>query len=58
MSDTAYQESSEADKIHFIDCAVCGEMIDCRDLDEICQHEDHKPHPDIPYSGSRRMENV
>jgi len=55
MSNQSYQDASEADKIHFIDCGVCGEKLDCRDLDEIFQHEDHKPHPDIQYSGSARM---
>lgn len=58
MSNSTYNESSETDRVHFIKCGACGEWLDCRDLDEIFSHEtDHKPHPDIPYSGSKRIED-
>ncbi len=57
MSQRAYDEASPEDRIHFIKCGRCHEWIDCRDLDEVFSHEtDHKPHPDIPYSGVRRIE--
>ncbi len=55
MSNQSYDDAPDADKHHFVDCGVCGEKLDCRDLDEVLQHEDHEPHPDVPYSGSARM---
>jgi hypothetical protein len=32
---------------HFIKCARCGQMMDCRDLGQVFHHEDpdHKPIP-------------
>lgn len=59
MSQSAYDESSEQDKSHFICCGACGEWIDCRDLDEVFSHEvGHKPHPDIPYTGVKKVEKI
>ncbi len=52
MSQRAYDEATPDERIHFMRCNACGEWIDKRDLDEIFSHEtDHKPHPDIQYSG-------
>ena len=56
MSQQAYEEASLEDRQHFMRCAVCGEWIDCRSLDEVFNHEtDHKEHPDIQYGGSKRI---
>lgn len=55
MSNTAYQDASEEDREHFIQCGTCGEWIDCRDLDEVFYHEDHQNHADVQYAGSRRI---
>ncbi len=43
-------------KPHFYLCEECGEMVDKRQLDDVLFHEDHKPRPDIPYSGSMSVE--
>jgi hypothetical protein len=41
---------------HFYKCATCGEMVDKRQLDQVLYHEtDHKPRPDIQYSGGERL---
>ena len=56
MSNERFNEAHHKDRVHFIRCGECGEMIDCRDLDEVFKHEtDHKERPDIQYSGSRRV---
>ena len=58
MSTASYNSAPPEERPHFIRCRVCGEMIDCRDLDEVVYHEDHVPRPDIQYSGSRKTENA
>jgi hypothetical protein len=35
-------------------CKTCGEIVDKRSLDDVLFHQDHKPRPDIPYSGLER----
>lgn len=56
MSERAYQEASKEERSHFIRCGSCAEWIDCRDLDEVFQHETtHEPQPDIQYSGSQHL---
>jgi hypothetical protein len=32
---------------HFIPCPICGQAIDCRELDQVLHHDepDHKPIP-------------
>jgi hypothetical protein len=37
------EPANEAD--HFIICAVCGGLIDCRDLGQVFEHEGPLPHP-------------
>lgn len=56
MSDKSFNEALYEDRIHFMECSVCGEFIDMRDIDEVFQHEgEHKPRPDTIYSGSKRI---
>ena len=55
MSNRAYAEASAQDRSHFIQCVECSEWIDCRSLDEVFFHEDHRERPDIQYSGSYRV---
>ena len=62
MSNLLYNEAPAEDKQHFMPCGVCGEMIDCRQLDEIFAHEEpHRtvedllPRSDIQYSGFKRL---
>jgi hypothetical protein len=59
MNADDFNELSESEKRHFYKCSRCGEMVDRRQLDDVLFHEtDHKPRPDIQYSGSsqnRRM---
>jgi hypothetical protein len=56
MSDKAFNEAESKDRIHFIKCQACGEMLDMRCLDEVFKHEgDHKERSDIQYTGSKRI---
>ena len=57
MSDSNYTVASDADKTHFIQCGVCQEWMDCRDLDEVCFHETHVAAPDVQYTGSKKVED-
>jgi hypothetical protein len=37
-------------------CEAYGEWVDARDLDEVfSHHDDHRPHPDIPYRSAERV---
>jgi hypothetical protein len=57
MSDKAFNDAEYEDRIHFMECGECGEMIDMRCLDEVFKHEGgHKERPDIQYTGSKRMD--
>ena len=33
------------ESVHFIECGVCGGIIDCRDLGMVFDHEGPMPHP-------------
>jgi hypothetical protein len=55
MKKADYEKLPSREKDHFMECRVCGEMFDCRRLDEVLSHEDHKQRPDIQYSGSERV---
>ena len=47
----------DCEQLHKIMCPTCGEWFDCRSMDEVMFHgTDHKPRPDIHYSGSKRIE--
>jgi hypothetical protein len=51
-----YRKLPPEEKEHFGSCAECGEIFDRRSLDEVLfHHTDHKPRPDIQYSGSIRL---
>jgi hypothetical protein len=50
-----YEQLPPEEKEHFATCSECGEIFDRRSLDEVLFHfVDHKPRPDIQYSGRRR----
>lgn len=47
---------------HFINCSVCGQDIDCRDLSQVFAHEpcdgNHKDYntvEQIPHNGSQKI---
>jgi hypothetical protein len=46
MRDHDYERAEEEDRFHFIQCAVCGKWIDCRDFAEVIAHREHEmPEP-------------
>lgn len=54
MSKDEFNMLSSAEQQNFIECSDCGEMVDCRHLDEVFFHDGgHVPRPDIQYSGSK-----
>jgi hypothetical protein len=55
MTKQDYEMLPADEQSHFMECPKCGEMFDRRQLDEVLFHMDHKPRPDIPYSGSERI---
>ncbi len=57
VSTADFDQLSESEKRHFYQCSRCGEVLDKRQLDDVLFHEtNHKPRPDIQYSGSLRIE--
>jgi hypothetical protein len=57
MTADEYEELPPEEKEHFLRCPECGEMFHRRSLDEVLFHfVDHKPRPDIQYSGSKRLD--
>jgi hypothetical protein len=52
-----YEKLPPEEKEHFLQCRECVEWVDRRSLDEVLFHfVDHKPRPDIQYSGSKRLD--
>jgi hypothetical protein len=46
MRDHDYDRADEEDRLHFIQCTVCGQWFDCRDLAEVIAHHEHEvPRP-------------
>ena len=55
MNPADFEQLPDSEKQNFYRCKQCGEMVDMRQLDDVVFHEDHKPRPDIQYSGSKRL---
>ena len=55
MKSDEYEQPPPEEKEHFAKCSECGEIFDRRSLDEVLFHIDHKPRPDIQYSGSEKL---
>ena len=55
MSTEAFKGATLKDREYYYPCKECGEMVDCRDLDEVWFHEDHKPHPDLMFEHGVRI---
>lgn len=49
------RDAGDATEDILLTCETCGEQFNPADLDEVTYHMDHKEHPDIAYSGSRRV---
>lgn len=43
MKDHDYERADEEDRLHFIQCSVCGKWFDVRDLAEVMEHQEHEP---------------
>jgi hypothetical protein len=57
MKKDDYETLPTEEQQHFAECLTCGEMFDRRSLDEVFFHTtDHKPRPDIQYSGSKKLD--
>jgi hypothetical protein len=53
MTPDEYEKLPREEREHFAKCSKGGEIFDRRSLDEVLFHyTDHKPRPDIQYSGS------
>jgi hypothetical protein len=55
MRDHDYNRAEDEDRQHFIQCHVCGQWIDARDMDEVLlhgsvEHEADKPADEAPIS--------
>jgi hypothetical protein len=57
MTVDEYEQLSPVEKQHVAKCSTCGEMFDRRSLDEVLFHAtDHKPRPDVQYSGWEKLD--
>jgi hypothetical protein len=57
MTKAELETLSAEEQKHFHSCQACGEYFDMRQLDEVMFHcTDHKPRPDIQYSGWERLD--
>jgi hypothetical protein len=56
MDANEFNELGDREKVHFYECAVCGQMVDKRQLDDVVFHEDHVERIDIQYSGFERLD--
>jgi hypothetical protein len=42
MRDHDYDRAEDEDRLHFVQCQVCGKWFDCRDLAEVLPHHEHE----------------
>jgi hypothetical protein len=55
QSSQAPSTEEDDESKHLYRCAVCGETVDKRQLDQVLFHEDHIHRPDIQYGGSEKL---